>query len=410
MAGFGSYVLLVVVARGTASTPAEYSNFAVFWSLTVTIGLGFFYPLEQETARSIAGTKPVEGGRMARYVVTCGGALAVVTSILALVLLTPWGVSYIGEPGLVVALVLSFVGYAVQYPIRGLMSGSHRTTHYSAILAVEGALRIGLPLGVLIVGIHSALPFAFVVPLAAAASVLPVFIQRDRSWLRYDRVRPALFNSRLARLVIAALSIQLILNSGTLLAKALGDPATDSLTGQILNCLSIARVPVFAYQVVQILYLPRLAAQWKSNDVRGVKQTLMVAIGAALAIGVVLTVGMVWLGPWVLSLLFGSALVLSGQGILLVSLGVAVFLIALVTSDGSLALGLHSLVIRSWALGVVAAAVPVLLLHDDVARVTAPLIVGASVALVQLAVGLGLRVSRTSHTASPAANIASNEY
>jgi O-antigen/teichoic acid export membrane protein len=103
---------------------------------------------------------------------------------------------------------------------------------------------------------------------------------------------------------------------------------------------------------------------------------------------------MLFLGPWVTALLFGPKLVLSTTGILLVSVGVALFLVALVASDGALAIGRHSLVLRSWLVALVAV-VPITVVADGtLLRATIPLIVGASIAALQLVIGLSLGFGR----------------
>jgi O-antigen/teichoic acid export membrane protein len=394
LSGIGSYVLLIVVSKNT--TQLEYSEFAVFWSLTVTIGLGFYYPIEQETAREVSGRPASPTGGMARFVLSGAGLVTVVTAALALLLLTPAGLDYIGLPGLAIALIASFVAYAVQFPLRGLLSGSGRTSSYSGVIAVEGLLRVVLPLGLVLLGFHDPVAFAFVVAVAAVVAVVPALLHRDRSWLVHAPVSTSVFASRAGRLIVAAFSIQLLLNSGTLLAKAVAEGTDSALAGQILACLSIARIPVFAYQVLQILYLPRLSADWKSGDVAGARRTLAVALGAAVVVGLIVVGGMALLGRWVTGLLFGADLVLSLPGVVLVSVGVALFIVALVASDGALATGGHTLVVRSWAVAAVCAAPAALLLDDVLLRATAPLIVGATVALAQLLVGL-LRRFR-SHT------------
>jgi O-antigen/teichoic acid export membrane protein len=389
LSGIGSYVLLIVVSKNT--TQLEYSEFAVFWSLTVTIGLGFYYPIEQETAREVSGRPASPTGGMARFVLSGAGLVTVVTAALALLLLTPAGLDYIGLPGLAIALIASFAAYAVQFPLRGLLSGSGRTSSYSGVIAVEGLLRVVLPLGLVLLGFHDPVAFAFVVAVAAVVAVVPALLHRDRSWLVHAPVSTSVFASRAGRLIVAAFSIQLLLNSGTLLAKAVAEGTDSALAGQILACLSIARIPV-----LQILYLPRLSADWKSGDVAGARRTLAVALGAAVVVGLIVVGGMALLGRWVTGLLFGADLVLSLPGVVLVSVGVALFIVALVASDGALATGGHTLVVRSWAVAAVCAAPAALLLDDVLLRATAPLIVGATVALAQLLVGL-LRRFR-SHT------------
>ena len=389
LSGVGSYVLLIVVSRST--TELEYSEFAVFWSLTVTIGLGFYYPLEQETAREVSGRPDSSVGGMARFVLSVGGVVTIVTALLALLLFTPAGLDYIGAPGLVIALIASFAAYAVQFPLRGLLSGSGSTTSYSSVIAVEGLLRVALPVLLVLLGFHSPVAFALVVAAAAILAVVPALAQRDRSWLRHAPATASVFASQAARLIVAAFSIQLLLNSGTLLAKGVAEASNPALAGQILACLSIARIPVFAYQVMQILYLPRLSAAWKAGEFGVVRRTLAIALGAAVVVGLLVVGVMSTLGQWATGLLFGPDLVLSLPGMLLVTAGVAIFIIALVASDGALATGGHTLVLRSWGIAAACAVLVAVLVSDVLLRVTLPLILGAGVALTLLLVGLVLR-------------------
>lgn len=386
LSGIGSYALLIIVSKHTDE--AQYADFAIFWSLTVTIGLGFYYPVEQETAREVAGSARSANGGLVRFVLGIGGALTLVTGLGALALFTPAGQDYIGSPGLVIALIASFAAYGIQFPLRGILSGAQRTTAYSSVIAVEGVLRIALPLLLVLIGITSTTAFSLVVAVAALGAVVPALLFPDRSWLGYGHASAQTFLSRIARLVVAAFSIQLLLNSGVLLARAFGGPEDAGLAGQILACLSIARIPVFGYQVLQIMYLPRLSMQWKKHNSHAVRSVLGIALGAALAVGVILIVGMALLGHWLTSQLFDASLVLPQNGVLLVSLGVAMFIPALVASDGAIAIGRHTLVLRSWLVAVLCAAVPLLFIDDTLLRVTMPLIVGSAVALVQLLGGI----------------------
>lgn len=386
MSGIGSYVLLIVVAQN--ATSVQYADFAVFWALTVTVGLGFYYPLEQETAREVAGSPRSLRGSMSRFIFSVAIGLTAITALGSLVLLTPAGESYIGNTALVLGLIATFAAYAIQFPVRGMLSGSGRTTGYSSIVAAEGILRVLLPVVFVAVGLVSTFAFSMIVAIAAAISVIPVLAGRDRTWLSHGHADRGVFISRVSRLIVAAFAIQLLLNSGTLLARFFGEGADSALAGQILACLSIARIPVFAYQVLQIFYLPVLAAHWKANDAAAVRQTLTAALVAAAAVGAAIVGGMAALGGWVTGLLFGPDLVPSSLAIVLISLGVALFIVALVASDGAIAIGLHTLVVRSWMVAVVVAAVPVVLIPDTLLRVTTPLIVGAIAALVQLGAGI----------------------
>lgn len=386
VSGIGSYVLLIVVAQN--ATSVQYADFAVFWALSVTVGLGFYYPLEQETAREVAGSPRSLRGSMVRFILSVAVGLTAITALGSLLLFTPAGEQYIGNTALVVGLVATFAAYAIQFPVRGMLSGSARTTGYSSVVAVEGILRVLLPLLLVVVGLTSTFAFSLVVAVAAAASVIPVLAGRDRTWLSHGHADRGVFISRVTRLIVAAFAIQFLLNSGTLLARLFVEGADAALAGQILACLSIARIPVFAYQVLQIFYLPLLARQWKANDGAAVRRILTVALLAAAAVGAAIVGGMSILGGWVTGLMFGADLVPSPLAIVLISLGVALFMVALVASDGAIAIGRHTLVVRSWIVAVAVAAVPAVMIPDTLLRVTAPLIVGALAAFVQLGAGI----------------------
>lgn len=386
VSGIGSYVLLIVVAQN--ATSVQYADFAVFWALSVTVGLGFYYPLEQETAREVAGSPRSLRGSMVQFILSVALGLTAITALGSLLLITPAGEQYIGNTALVFGLVVTFAAYAIQFPVRGMLSGSSRTTGYSSVVAVEGILRVLLPLLLVVVGLTSTFAFSLVVAVAAAASVFPVLAARDRTWLSHGHADRGVFISRVARLIVAAFAIQFLLNSGTLLSRLFVEGADAALAGQILACLSIARIPVFAYQVLQIFYLPLLARQWKANDGAAVRRILTIALIAAAAVGAAIVGGMSIMGGWVTGLLFGADLVPSPLAIVLISFGVALFMVALVASDGAIAIGRHTLVVRSWIIAVAVAAVPAVMIPDTLLRVTAPLIVGALAAFVQLGAGI----------------------
>ena len=204
-----------------------------------------------------------------------------------------------------------------------------------------------------------------------------------------------MFSGRFLRLVVAALAVQLLLNSAILIAKATA-PEHPALAGQLLACITLARIPVFAYQVMQVLYLPRMARAHAEGRRDAARRTLLTA-GVLASFGGILTVVVMGLGGGVLTaVLFGPDLVLETAPRIAIAVGVAVFLVALVLSDGALAIGRHRLVVRSWVTSVGLAAVVVAVSPDVQTAVTLPLIVRQHRGRVaELLVGLlgGLRSS-----------------
>jgi O-antigen/teichoic acid export membrane protein len=390
VSGGGSYVLLILVAKATSAT--GYADFAVFWSIVVTVGLGVYFPVEQETAREFAGAIPgARRGSLASIAFRFAGLISAALAVACLALLTPVGTEYLGSPWLVVALFVALAGYLLQFPVRGLLSGSRRPAAYASIVGLEGVLRIVLPALVILLGFASAPVFAIAVGVAAAGSAAPVLLQRNRGWLDGPDVALAGYASRVGRLIVAACSIQLLLNSGVLLARTVG--SSDAvLAGQILTCISIARIPVFIYQALQVLYLPRVASAWRHKGTASAARLVALAVAAATVVGLVTFFGMWLLGPWLISVLFSPDLVLSTPLLLIVTGGVCVFIVALVLSDGVLATGGHTAVVRSWLIGVVAAVAVALAVQEPALRATLPLVFGATIAGGQLAAAAWTRL------------------
>lgn len=378
VAGVGSYVLLIVVAKSVS--PEGYADFAAFWSIAVTVGLGVYFPIEQETARDYAGRPPSPRSPLARVAFGFAGTVSILLVAAATVLaLLPAARQFVGSAALIGALGFAFLGYLVQFPVRGLLSGARRTTAYAATIGAEGVLRVLLPALVVLTGATDPAVFALTVGLAAAVSITPALLSRDRGWTASPAATFASFSSRALRLLVAALTIQLLLNSAVLVARSF-DAADPALAGQVLTCLSIARIPVFAYQALQVLYMPRVAASWKDGDIASVRRFVGIAAALVVAVGIVTVAGMALLGPWVIGVFFTPDLVLPEPGLVLLAAGVSVFLLAQVLSDAVLACGGHTVVVGGWLAGLAAAAVALVAVPDSVLRVVLPLGLGALVA------------------------------
>jgi O-antigen/teichoic acid export membrane protein len=391
VSGIGSYVLLIVVAKNVSAT--AYAEFAVFWSIAVTVGLGAYYPVEQETARDFAGRERRPGGRLRRVAFGFAAILTAVLVAAAVVLLAfPAAVSFVGSAGLLLALGVAFLGYTAQFPARGILSGARITDGYASIVSLEGVLRIALPLGVALLGFTDPAVFALTVGVAAALSAGPAALRRFRVDGSPD-ARMTAFSSRALRLIVAALAIQLLLNSGVLIARSL-DGAEPALAGQILTSLSIARIPVFAYQALQVLYMPRLAAAWKAGDHGAARRTILFVAGAIVLVGVVAVLGMFWLGPWAIGLFFTPELVLATGPLVLLTAGVSVFLLAQALSDAALACGGHTVLVSTWIGAAIVAGVSVALIPDPALRAVAPLLIGSAVAVASFSVFLVTRLRR----------------
>ena len=393
ISGLGSYLVLILAARGLDDV--DYSAFAAFWSISVVLGLGFYFPIEQETARELAGSRDkhvrriLPGMAATTLIVTASVAVS-----LLLMLLPPFRGFMPTE--LVLVSILCLVSYGLQFPVRGVLSGLRSTNRYSAIVGLEGLFRILLPMAVLLSGASSPAAFALAVALSTAFSVIPaisiMLFRRKPLEARATAQEPpsgsARFVRRALRLVAAALSIQLLLNSAVLIARGTGS-ADPLLAGQILACLAMARIPIFGYQVLQVLYLPRVAAHHRAGRSPQVRRLIITALAITTAVAIVDVVVIAFAGEWIIGLLFGDSLVATLDARLLISLGVAVYMIAIVLSDTAVAIGLHGLVMRAWLVSAAIGLGVLAVTPGTYLSATLPLICGSLAAVAQLAIGLG---------------------
>lgn len=390
ISGLGSYALVVLAARGT--DPEAYSSFAVFWSLAVVAGLGLYYPVEQETAREVAGDGQREGRGLARTVGLTAAGITVLAAVVTLVLLTPAGVKYIGDPGLVPALLAVLVASAVQFPVRGLLSGGARRERYALVIGTEGAFRIILPGLLVLVGLNSAVPYAFAVAAAALFAVLPAFVSRDLRWLHRPTPRASVIMRKTLALIVAALAIQLLLNSPVLIAGAVA--AATPFAGGVLASLTIARIPVFVYGIAQVLYMPSVARFRAAGDRARLRGTIILGLGGAAATACAIALVMAIGGEWIVSVLFGPSQAIAQPAQVLIGLGVGVFFLAQVTSDTALALGAHRSLVRSWVFAIIVGGVALAIIPDPLLRTAVPLLLGATLAVAQLVVIVVMELRR----------------
>lgn len=392
IAGLGSYVLLILVAKRVPTV--GYADFAAFWSIVVTVGLGVYFPCEQETARDYSGAVNSPRSRLRRV---SYGFAGIVTALLIVLLVGlsffPSFVKFFGSFGLIGALGIAFIGYFVQFPTRGLLSGARRTGLYAATISSEGILRIVLPGVLVLFGANDAASYGVVVGIAALLSVFPAWVSRPQSWLSSPDARLSVFSSRVLRLIIAALAIQLLLNSGILLARVF-DTSNTTLAAQILTALSIARIPVFAYQALQVLYMPSVAAAWKSGSVATARRIIGMAALIVGGVGIVSVGAMAILGSWVIGFFFAPRLVLPLAPLVVLTAAVSLFLLAQVLSDATLALGAHTSLLSTWIMGLAAAVLTVIFVADPTYRVILPLGIGSSVVSLVFTITLWHRLRR----------------
>ncbi len=401
-----TYVYLIVAARSLG--PGDYATFSAFWAIAVIVGAGVYLPVEQETGRRAVG-RPGFSGSVTRGSGTASWVAAGGLTVgLGLVLMVSWPLArlYFGDDAwLVVAVLFAGVGYAVQYPVRGLLSAGRRYGTYAGVLGTEAVLRV-LLVGLAVVVVTDPGPalLAAVVGGAAAGSALAGLLRLRSAGDRSAEQGPdaggaAAVLRSVAVLVTGAVALQTLLYLSVLVARVWAPAGQEEVAGRLLAAITVTRIPVFVLQSVESLVVPRIAERAASGDRPAVASTVRWLLLAVGVLAVTAVAGSALLGPLLVEIMFGSAFAVGHGTMALLGLGTGVFMLALAASDVSVALEGHRRMAVAWVLGLLAALGTALVVQDFLLRVTLPLVVGAAVSLVLLARAVWSRVAATTGVA-----------
>jgi O-antigen/teichoic acid export membrane protein len=392
-AALATYVYLIVVARDVG--PAEYAGFSAFWAVVVIAGTGIYLPIEQETARRGVHHGPDRPSRsLLRSAVL---ATAVISAVLTGAMLLLWpvvGGFFADDELLGLALVVGCVGYAVQYPVRGLLSARRQYGRYASVLGAEALLRIVLVAGLVILADPGRGAFAAVVGLAALGSAVVGLVGAGASNLGDAGGARALLRSG-TLLIAGAVALQTLLYGGVVVARILAPEADEAVAGQLLAAITVTRIPVFLFQSMESLVVPRIAELSVRGDKRGLLRAVRWLVVVVLVLAVVTATASATIGPQVVLLMFGAGYEVSHGTMALLGLGTGVFMLAVAASDVTVSLHGHRLMAIGWGAGLVAGVLSVLVVPDFLLQVTLPLIVGSVVAAGVLARAAYARISAT---------------
>jgi O-antigen/teichoic acid export membrane protein len=352
--GVASYVH-IAVANHSLDTSGQ-ASVSVLWALVFALGIGLFWPIEQEVGRLVAA-RSVRGDGAGPVMRTAGLFTAGLLGLVIAVLLAAAGPIadrlFFGDRGMVYALCGAFAGLAAGYLTRGILSGRGRFGWYGIQLGVDGGLRIVLAAALGLAGVHSALAFALILSIAPLVSVLltlPPVIQELHPGT------PAAFSgvSRgIGLLLASSLLSQVIVNVGVINLKLLSPDSEAAVTAALLSALILARVPLFVFASLQAALLPALSRAVTSGDIHGYRRQLARALGVVGLLGVAGGVPAVLLGPLLVPPLFGVADVLDRSDFAWLAFGTLAYMAAIVVGQAVIARGRHAVQALGWLVGVV---------------------------------------------------------
>ncbi|MGW7430306.1 lipopolysaccharide biosynthesis protein [Streptomyces sp. NPDC054861] len=351
--GIASYVHLA--AAGHTLAVDDMASFSVLWTVVFSIGLGLFFPIEQEITRVVASRVVAGDGALPvlrRGAVLSFGLLAVVLLPLSLFGRRLADLFFHGDIGLVYALGGAFAALAFAHVTRGVLAGLGRFRAYGVQLGLDGGLRIVMSLALALAGVRSSFAFAAVLTVAPLLAVLvtlrPVFQgARPGSAARWRELI-----EHLGLLVGSTLLAQLLVNIAVISTKLI---ATDdnALVTALLSALVLARVPLFVFGAFQVSLLAGLSSAAAEGDTQGYRRLLLRAASITAGLGVAGGVCAVALGPLMLPVLFGAPDVLGPLDFAWLSLGTTLYMLAMVLGQALLTSGGARQQLVAWIVGTV---------------------------------------------------------
>tara|TARA_B100000749_G_scaffold94160_1_gene71841 strand:- start:691 stop:1944 length:1254 start_codon:yes stop_codon:yes gene_type:complete len=408
--GLAAYTFITLASRDLGAE--VYTPVGLLWALSFLLGPGFFQPLEQETARSIAG-RPADGLRaVVRPAAILGGSLALGLVVVAVVA-APWIVDslFAGHDVLLVGLLLVLVGLGTGHLVRGVLAGLGRFGGYSRYFIGDGLGRL------LLVGVGSMVltnevaVYGLAVGGAPFLGVAAALTGRRSAPGRPEPIRGTVALGTVSTgtvalgrrgelgalapamgfLLVASVSTAIVLNVSPLAVELLAGPSEREEAGRFLNALLVARVPLFFFQAVQASLLPKLsslAADGHLEEFRRVLGRLLALVGA---LGAAAVVACALVGHLVVEMAFGAEFAVLRRDMVLLAASSAVLMIVLSLAQALIAQRCQGRMALAWLAGLCAFPLVLAFGGDLFIRVELALLATVVTAMLVMAVLLGRR-------------------
>jgi O-antigen/teichoic acid export membrane protein len=380
VAAVTSYGFFAIGARAIGVD--AYAALSTLYVITLIIGPGVFFPIEQEVTRAVSVRRVarVSGGPMVRR-----AALVSAVSVGVLLLATGAGavplVDHLfgGDPLLLVGLLVALVAYGAQFLVRGICAGTHAFAAYGVILAVDGGARLVLCAAFALIGVTRVGWYGLILGIAPMVAVVPV----ARRFRMMNEPGPPAAWSELTRalgsLMVGQLLAQLLLNAGPIIVTVLADESQKKQASRLLAALVIARIPLYLFQAVQATLLPRLTAMVAQDRRRHMVGAVLKVCAGLAVVGAMAAVVSAAVGPWSIGLVFGADFRLGRADVGLLAAAVVAYILALVLTQALIAQSFQVGVLLGWAAGVATLGVVTVVQHSLLPKVEEGFLIGSIV-------------------------------
>jgi O-antigen/teichoic acid export membrane protein len=399
IASTGIFTFLYLAVASHELDPSSYSRISLCWAIMFVILSVIYRPIEQLLSRTIADRR-ARGlhAHSLRVPAAIQFGFALLFLIAALVLRhdIEHGV-FDGSSTLYWILVVGVLAYAASYFARGWLAGHERFDLYGGLVFLEStsrflfalAVAVGIGSGQGAVGLGMAvapfvsllvIPFAFsrarkrapaAIEVADAAREGPVHGQLEEAATDLTLRHGAGFAVSVVGIMFAE---QTLMNAGVLIVavSSAGGGLTNGLTGFVFNVLLIVRAPLQLFQAIQTSILPHLAGLEARESPEEFHRAIRVTIQVIAAFAGLVALGLLAVGPPVMTALLGNKGFPYGRvGLAVVGLGMGLHLVSGTLNQAALARGRAAMASAAWlvaaALFVVLVATPTI--SNEVTRV-----------------------------------------
>ncbi len=385
--GLTAYAFITISSRDLGAE--TYTPVALLWALSFLLGLGFFLPLEQETARLVA-SRVGHGqgiGPVVKSAARLGGVLALAIVALAVVAGRWFTDSFFdGEFLLLLGLLLVVIGLGAAHLVKGTLAGLGRFGGYARYVIGEGIGRLTLVVIVLSMTTGAG-AYGLAIGLAPFVGIAVAVAGQRQVFTPGPEAHMGDLSRALGSLLVASVCTALVLNVSPLAVEVLATDAEADEPGRFLNALLVARVPLFFFQAVQAALLPRLsglAGQGRFDELwRELRRLLVLVLGLGATAVAVAAVA----GPWAVEFAFGAEFAVGRRDVALLACSSAGLMVVLSLAQALIACGAQGRMALAWVAGVVAFPITVAFAGDELfLRVEVALIVTVSVAAAMMAV------------------------
>ena len=376
IASTGIFTFAYLATASHVLSPVDYGRISLCWAIMFVILSVIYRPIEQLLSRTIADQRARgihDHALRVPAAIQSGFALLFLIVALALRPQIENGI-FEGSSGLYWILVIGVLAYGASYFARGWLAGHKRFALYGSLVFLESTSRFlfalaaaigilsgqdGVALGMAVAPFVSlsVIPFAFSrmgvrgpsgVAAADAAREGPAHAEIEEAATDLSLKRGAGFAGAVVGIMLAE---QTLLNAGVLIvaANARGRASTRGLTGFVFNVMLIVRAPLQLFQAIQTSILPHLAGLEARENADDFHRAIRITILAITAFAGAVAIGLLLIGPPVMTALLGDKGYHYGRfGLALVGVGMGLHLISGTLNQAALARGYAGWASAAW--------------------------------------------------------------